>query len=277
MINYSEYNDSQKPAINLLCKLGWNYITPEETVTQRNGLLSNVILEDILADRLSAINSFEYKDKEYLFSQTNIQSAINFIKNIPEESLVKTNENVHDLLTLGKSFNETIQGDRKAYTLKYIDWENPENNVYHITDEFVVEGQKEKRRPDIVLFINGIPFVVIENKRRDKNASLTEGISQHIRNQKREEGIPKLFYYAKILLAVQPNEVKYGAVGTSEKFWAVWKEDNEKETQKIINSSKNGLKKEERQATIQDKSLVSLCSIDRVLEFVYFFYSIDCV
>ena len=54
------------------------------------------------------------------------------------------------------------------------------------------------------------------------------------RNQKREKGIPKLFHYAKILLAVQPNEVKYGAVGTAEKFWAVWKEDNETATQKII-------------------------------------------
>ncbi|MBE0392156.1 type I restriction endonuclease subunit R [Flavobacterium sp. PL002] len=269
MINYSEYNDSQKPAINLLRKLGWQYIAPEETISQRNGLLSNVILEDILAERLSAINSFEYKNKEYPFSNSNIQSAINAVKNVPEESLVKTNENIHDLLTLGKSFNETIQGDRKAYTLKYIDWENPNNNVYHITDEFVVEGVKEKKRPDIVLFINGIPFVVIENKRRDKNASLTEAISQHIRNQKREKGIPKLFHYAKILLAVQPNEVKYGAVGTAEKFWAVWKEDNETTTQKIINSANFKTAKEDRQVTAQDKALVSLCSIDRVLEFVY--------
>lgn len=269
MINYNEYNDSQKPAINLLRKLGWTYIAPEETIKQRCALLSNVILEDILAERLNAINSFEYKDREYPFSNSNIQSAINVLKNIPEESLVKTNENIHDLLTLGKSFNETIQGDRKAYTMKFIDWENPENNVYHITDEFVVEGIKEKRRPDIVLFINGIPFIVIENKRRDKNASLTEAISQHIRNQKREEGIPKLYHYAKLLLAVQPNEVKYGAVGTPEKFWAVWKEDNEKEVQKIINSTKNGIKKEDREATIQDKSLLSLCSIERILEFVY--------
>ncbi|MBU0941512.1 MAG: HsdR family type I site-specific deoxyribonuclease [Bacteroidetes bacterium] len=269
MINYSEYNDSQKPAINLLRKLGWHYIAPDETISQRNGLLSNVILEDILAERLSAINSFEYKDKEYPFSNSNIQSAINALKNVPEESLVKTNENIHDLLTLGKSFNETIQGDRKAYTLKYIDWENPNNNVYHITDEFVVEGVKEKKRPDIVLFINGIPFVVIENKRRDKNASLSEGISQHIRNQKREKGIPKLFHYAKILLAVQPNEVKYGAVGTAEKFWAVWKEDNETAVQKIIKSANFKTAKEDRQVTAQDKALVSLCSIDRVLEFVY--------
>lgn len=269
MINYNENNDSQKPAINLLRKLGWQYIAPEETIKQRGGLLSNVILEDVLAERLSAINSFEYKDKEYPFSHSNIQSAINFLKNIPEESLVKTNENIHDLLTLGKSFNESIQGDRKAYTMKYIDWENPKNNIYHCTDEFVVDGIKEKRRPDIVLFINGIPFIVIENKRRDKNASLTEAISQHIRNQKREEGIPRLYQYAKLLLAVQPNEVKYGAVGTPEKFWAVWKEDNEKEVQKLIHASKNGVNKEDREATIQDKSVLSLCNIERVIEFVY--------
>jgi type I restriction enzyme R subunit len=134
MINYSEQNDSQKPALTLLRKLGWKYLTPEQTVSQRNGLLSNVVLEDILAERLSVLNSFEYKDKDYPFSNSNIQSAINALKHIPEESLVKTNENIHDLLTLGKSFNETIQGDRKAYTLKYIDWENPSNNVYHVTD-----------------------------------------------------------------------------------------------------------------------------------------------
>lgn len=72
-----------------------------------------------------------------------------------------------------------------------------------------------------------------------------------------------------MLLAVQPNEVKYGAVGTPEKFWAIWKEDNEKEVQKIIISTKKGIKKEDREATIQDKSLLSLCSIDRILEFVY--------
>ena len=99
-INYSEQNDSQNPAINVLRKLGWKYLTPEQTVSQRNGLLSNVVLEDILAERLSAINSFEYKGKDYPFSNSNIQSAINALKHIPEESLVKTNENIHDLLTL---------------------------------------------------------------------------------------------------------------------------------------------------------------------------------
>ena len=67
------------------------------------------------------------------------------------------------------------------------DWENIENNVFHVTEEMTVSGLHENRRPDIVLFVNGIPLVIIENKRRDKNESIEEAVSQHIRNQKEIE------------------------------------------------------------------------------------------
>jgi len=227
-LKYNEYQDSQLPALNFLQKLGWQYMSLEETVLARGGILSNVILETVLAERLSAINSFEYKGKSHKFSESNLQQAINTLKNVPDEGLVITNEAVYDLITLGKSFSENMNGDKKSFTLKYIDWVNLENNHYHITEEFVVEGIKDKRRPDIVLFVNGIPFVVIENKRRDKNESLDEAISQTLRNQRKEEGIPRLFHYAQLLLAIHPNQVKYGVTGTQSKFWSVWKEDVEK-------------------------------------------------
>jgi type I restriction enzyme, R subunit len=270
-VKYSEYNDSQLPAIQLLQKMGWQYISPEDSILQRDGLFSNVLLENILAERLSSINSFEYKGDEYKFSQSNIQSAINALKNITEEgSIVNTNERVYDLITLGKSFEEVVQGDKKAFSLKYIDWKNPENNQFHITEEFLVEGIKEKRRPDIVLFVNGIPFVVIENKRRDKNDSLEEAISQTIRNQKKDEGIPRLFHYAQLLVAIHPNEVKYGAVGTPMKFWAVWKENVEKEVQKLLN-----LSSEVRLPTGQDQGLYSLCHPMRLMDLVYKFTVYD--
>jgi len=166
---------------------------------------------------------------------------------------------------------QTIQ-ERNYFT---IDWENPENNVFHLAEEFVVEGVKETRRPDIVLFVNGIPFVVIENKRRDQEESIEEAISQHIRNQKKEEGTPRLFHYAQLLMAVHPNEVKYGVTGTPAKFWSVWKEDNEKKVISLIKRTMKGVEGENRMPTAQDASLLSLCEPKRLLDIVYKYMVFD--
>ncbi|MFN8251088.1 MAG: HsdR family type I site-specific deoxyribonuclease [Ferruginibacter sp.] len=277
--SYTEVNDSQQPAIELLQKMGWQLLTKEESIQQRGSILGNVILEHILEAQLKAINSFEYKNNRYSFSEGNIHAAVYSLKNLADEGLVRTSEKLYDLLTLGRSFEETIQGDRKSFTIKFIDWENPERNVYHVAEEFVVEGIHETRRPDLVLFVNGIPFAVIENKRRDKNFSVEEAISQHIRNQGKEEGIPRLFWYTQLLLAVQPNEVKYATTGTAAKFWAVWEEqyDVEEEVMNIINKPLPGIreKTEERLPTIQDKLLYCLCKPERLIELAYKFILYD--
>ncbi|MCB9247024.1 MAG: type I restriction endonuclease subunit R [Flavobacteriales bacterium] len=277
MKSYTEIIDSQEPALTLLQKLGWKYISPEDTIRERGGIKSNVILEGILEQQLQIINSFEYKGSEYDFSKGSIHDAIYAIKNVPDEGLVKTSEKIFDLINLGKSFEEYVQGDKKSFTIKYIDWDNSENNVFHITDEFEVEGVNETRRPDLVLFVNGIPFAVIENKRRDKNASLEESISQFIRNQKKEEGIPKLFHFTHLLLAVQPNEVKYGTTDTPAKFWSYWKEQTsvEADVQHIIRSEQNDQAAEDRLPTEQDRMLYCLCRPERVMELTYKFTVFD--
>jgi type I restriction enzyme R subunit len=274
---YQEINDSQQPALSLLRKFGWNYILPEETEIERGNILSNVILEGILEKQLRKINQFEYKGKEYAFSDGSIYAAIHSIKNVQDEGLVRTSEKVYDLITLGKSFEETIQGDKKSFTLKYIDWNNLDNNVYHITDEFVVNGANDTRRSDIVLFVNGIPFAVLENKRRDKNFSIDESISQHIRNQKKEEGIPRLYHFTQLLLAVQPNEVKYATTDTHAKFWAYWQEQEniENKVKSIIQSEKNGQSAEQRLPTEQDRILYCLCRTERLMELAYKFVLFD--
>ncbi|WP_070138419.1 type I restriction endonuclease subunit R [Crocinitomix algicola] len=277
MSNYTEIKDSQIPALKLLQKMGWKYISPEQTEKERGGLLSGVILENILAQQLEKINSFEYKGGTYQFSSGNIHNAIHALKNVPDDGLLKTSEHVFDLLNLGKSFEEHIQGDKKSFTINYIDWEHPKNNVYHITDEFEVQGVNVTRRPDLVLFINGIPFCVIENKRRDKKESTNEAISQFIRNQKKDEGIPKLFHYTQLLLAVQPNEVKYATTGTPAKFWSFWKEQTEVETEThyLIHNEINQQPAENRLPTEQDRMLYCLCRPERVMELAYMFTLYD--
>ncbi len=274
--NYSEFLDSQLPAMNLLRKLKYIYLPNQVASKYRGGSESNVLLEDILEEKLIALNSFEHKGESYKFSSTNIREAIQILKTIPDEGLLRTNEKIYELLTLGKSFEERIGNYKKSFSLKYIDWKNIENNDFHIVDEFQVSGLVKERRPDIVLFVNGIPFVIIENKRRDKPHSVKESISQHIRNQKLEEGIPKLYHYAQLLLAVEPNEVKYGTVGTPYKFWSVWKEEKvETRVKRLLETKYKTIQATDRAVTEQDSVLYSLCRKDRLMELVQKFLVFD--
>jgi len=79
-------------------------------------------------------------------------------------------------------FSDDFGGDKKSITLQYIDWKNIENNVYHVTEEFSVmrSTSKEHYRPDLVLFVNGIPFCIIECKRPDMKEPLKQGsVAKH--------------------------------------------------------------------------------------------------
>ena len=158
--SFKEDHISQIPALHLLQNLGYTYLTPDEALAMRGGRLNAVILEDVLAKQLRKINQITFKGQTHPFSEGNILSAIQTLKDVVYDGLVRTNEKVYDLLCLGRSMQQSIEGDTKSFPLNYIDWEDITNNVFHVTEEFSVErtGSHEKRRPDIVLFVNGIPF-----------------------------------------------------------------------------------------------------------------------
>ena len=149
---------SQIPALQLLQNLGWEYLSPAEALHQRNSRTSAVLLDGILESQLREMNQIQYKGQEYPFTEGNIHTAVQALKEVIFDGLVRTNEKIYDLLCLGKSLQQSIQGDIKSFTLQYIDWERPERNVYHVTEEYVAErsGRKDSYIPDIVLFINGI-------------------------------------------------------------------------------------------------------------------------
>lgn len=291
--SFIEDHISQIPALQLLQNLGYTYLTPEEVLKERQDKLSNVILEDILEQRLMKINEINFKGKVYPFSPASIRGAIDAIKNVPMfDGLVTTNSKIYDLLTLGKSFEESIGNDRKSFTINYIDWNNIENNVFHVAEEFEVNrtSSDKKYRPDIVLFVNGIPLCIIECKRPDIKEPLEEAKSQHLRNQQ-EDGIPHLYKYSQILLALTSNKVQYATTGTPRKFWATWKEQKLKETdlQELVNKPLSDEQKDKlfadrfkyvrkyfdnieaegRLVTEQDKLLYSLCQPQRLLELMY--------
>ena len=296
---YSEDAISQLPALHLLQNLGWQYLKPDEALDLRGGKLSNVLLEGILVPWLRKHNLVRFKGKELPFTEGNILSALQALKEIPFDGLVRINEKIYDLLCLGKSLQQSVDGDIKSFTLHHIDWEHPENNVFHVTEEFAVErtGSHQTRRPDIVLFVNGIPFCVIECKSPHIKDPIREAISQQIRNQKDDE-IPHLFLYSQLLLALSKNEAKYATTGTPLKFWSVWREKGaglEQELQRLVSISlteeqvdklfteNEWMVREKpveygtlkRQVTEQDRVLYALCRPERLLELTYRFILFD--
>ena len=272
---------------------------PAEAVAFRAGKLGSVLLETILVEQLRKLNRIRFKGEEYEFSEANVQTAVQALKDVMYDGLVRTNEKIYDLLILGKSLQQTIEGDTKSFPLHYIDW-NPETwltkNVFHVTEEFEVErtASHETRRPDIVLFVNGIPLAVIECKRPDIKDPIAEAISQNLRNQ-RDDEIPKLFLYTQLLLALSKNEAKYGTTGTPAKFWAVWSEEVDKTLEPIFNRQLSTeqkdrlfgdryeyvrawfdkLEKKPREITAQDRALYCLCRPERLLDLTFNFILFD--
>jgi len=221
---FDEKRLSQVPALQMLVNLGYTYLTPSQALAARGGKPGQVLLEEVLRERLKKNNRIHARGQTFLFSEENVQTAIQRLKNVKYDGLLRTNEAVYDLLTLGVALEQSIEGDSKSHTLHYIDWKTAANNDYHVTAEFTVERTRstETCRPDIVLFVNGIPFAVIECKAPTVEAA--QGVSQMVRNQ-RDEYIPRLFSYAQLLLATNKNEVRYATTGTPARFWAAWQEE----------------------------------------------------
>lgn len=266
---YLEINASQRPALALFEAMGYTYISPADCDKQR-GSRYHVLLRDILRGQLRRLNRYAYAGAENEFSAANIERAMEDLDEPLTDGLVRTSEKIYDALLLGKSYPETV-GDGKmlSFNLRYIDWDNPQNNVFHVTEEFAVDSRDRQHnaRPDIVLFINGIPFAVIECKA--PHIPVEEAVGQMISNQQAAY-IPQLFKFAQLVVATNKNAVKYATAGTPKKFWSVWKEQDDEWLQTRLKALVP-----DRMPTEQDRNTVSLFSRERVFELIRYFILFD--
>ncbi|MBQ1780796.1 MAG: type I restriction endonuclease subunit R, partial [Bacteroidales bacterium] len=239
---------------------------------------SNVLLEDILRQQLRNLNSIRIgSHSEARFSEQNIENGVAAMRNVPMEGgYLNGNEAVYNMLTLGKAFEQSIDGDKKSYTMRYIDWQHPENNAFHVTEEFAVTraGSNDTYRPDIVLFVNGIPLVVIECKRPDVKGAEEQAISQHLRNQK-EDGIRSLYVYSALLLAIGNSFGSYATTGSGAQFWCKWHERFPNKTAEQDYLQRLNEMVGDREVTLQDEYLYNLCRPERLLELMYHFTIYD--
>lgn len=298
--SFLEDQASQLPALKLLVNMGYTYLSPAEALQLRAGKASNVLLEEVMRKQLPVINTIRQSSvKTALFTSANIEAGIRSLKEIPlNEGYMVASQQAWELLAYGKSLQQSVDGDIKSYNLQYIDWHNPYNNVFHVTEEYKVTkaASNEHQIPDIVLFVNGIPLVVIECKRPDLPEAISKAIVQHLRNQQ-EDGIRRLYIYSQVLLALCTTQASYGTPGAKEKHWGIWREQftADKEQQQyqqnlsaLVNkhTDQNALQAmqqqrtgellqymqqqlfEERSVSVQDEYLFNLCHPVRLLELV---------
>lgn len=211
-------------------------------------------------DRYSNQNIEESLLQNFLAEQGHIQvlitRAIKQLKDAasdPNESLYNNNKNVYSLLRYGAKVKAEASDNYE--TVRFIDWKNPESNHFAIAEEVTVLGNREKR-PDIVLYVNGIAVGVIELKR--STVSIGDGIRQSITNQQKEF-IQPFFSTVQFVFAGNDTEgLRYGTIGTGEKYFLKWKEGDTDEGMYQV-----------------DKYLLKMCNKRRLLELMYDFVLFD--
>ncbi len=299
--SYLEKVQSQLPALELLIKMGWQYLTPEETTRLRSGRMGSAILEPILLEHIRTHCCYEFKGAVHPFTENAIQNAVQALKAFRATGATHQHEQAYDLLCLGTSVPQTVEGDTKSFTINYIDWKTPENNTFHCTAEYKVEriGHQKHYIPDIVLFVNGIPLVVMECKRsaytQTKKQPIDIAIDQ-LGDYQVKEGIPQLFLFCQILMALARDKAEYGTTNTPRAFWTVWKEEQtdgrirelldrsiaQNDTETLLSGPFKGFRndylailEQGRGIYEQDRLLYCLCRQERLIELAYKFILFD--
>ncbi|WP_137886360.1 type I restriction endonuclease subunit R [Pseudomonas sp. 2FE] len=293
---FQEEYSAKIPALALLANLGFRYLSPSEALELR-GSKERVVLAPVLRAELGKRRFFS-NGVEHGLSEAALSKLVGEISHPPlNEGLQAANQRLSDQLLYGVSVGDFVAGSKLNPTIPLIDWQNPANNSFHLTEELGVGCASGigQRIPDIVLYVNGLPLVVIEAKRPDANSGkdlIKQGISQMLRNQRADE-IPLLFTFSQLLLVIDGSSGRYGTVGTTEKFWAAWREEEISEVE-FAELKNRPLDADQEQAIFasrpaaslawyrswlggglvasqQDKLLASLCRPDRLLELVHFY------
>lgn len=216
-------------------------------------------------------NIDENRLKEYLhkqgYSDELIRRAVNvLIDTSKRPSLYYANKDVYSLLRYGISVRENVSVHNQ--TVRLINWTEPHKNDFYIAEEVTIRGEHTKR-PDIVLYVNGIAVCVIELKR--SIVSVSEGIRQNLDNQSNDFIRP---FFATIQLAMAGNDtegLRFGVIDTPEKHYIEWKED-EKATDplSLFIQAQN-----ENEGYKIDRHLISVCQKERLLDILFNFIVFD--
>ncbi|MGD9489875.1 MAG: type I restriction endonuclease subunit R [Calditrichaceae bacterium] len=223
--------------------------------------------EDILEDWLL--------NKQKIDSNLVVKAIYEFGKAVNDQSrsLYDVNKEVYSMLRYG--VNVQPETGQKKQTVDLIDWENPMNNDFAVAEEVTIKGMHEKR-PDIVLYVNGIVLGVLELKR--STVSVSEGIRQNLDNQK-HIFIKSFFNTIQYVMAGNDIEgIAYGVIETKEKYFQKWKEvseENNKDHHYLLELTKPIRNCAAKYEYPLDRNVVELLNKERFLELIHNFIVFD--
>ncbi|WP_311030580.1 type I restriction endonuclease subunit R [Mesorhizobium koreense] len=197
----SEYRLAEKPALDMLAALGWQVLPPAQALAMREEE-NRTILKPVLIDALRTLNGIGAEDAEAIYND-----------------LATLSDNEEWQRKLRGGYSRRLTGENRDRPIALIDFKNQSRNIFHVTNQFRVATQRP-RIPDIVLFVNGIPLVVIEAKSPLKTTAKAEEAFEQIKQYERD--IPRLFYSNAFNLVTDGMATLYGATGASSQFYALW-------------------------------------------------------
>ena len=257
-VTWNERDLSEDPAVDLLQSLGHRYMPPEALEGEREGP-KDVVLASRLEAALKRLNPW--------LSDTNVAQAIRRVTQVAAASPPEVNQAIYTSLTYGVALEQDRGGGRKSYTVRFFDFDEPERNEWIVTRQYRVRGSKKDIIPDMVVFVNGLPLVVIECKSPTIGDGWKgEALKQLRRYQEADDrwkgqGAPKLFETAQILIATCGERAVYGTVGTPERYYLEWKEPHPLSVGELA-------KKLGREPTAQDILLYGLLEPRNLLDIV---------
>lgn len=220
-----EYNKVELPAIKQLQSLGWTHIegaklSPDES-DERNSL-KDVVLENRLSASIKRINPW--------INDNNLHKVVRDLTKLKYTDLISANKFIWKTLNQCMSVMQDLGNGNKGQTVHIIDFKNLENNEFVCTDQFKVAGSDDKNIiPDIILFVNGLPLVVIECKSPYITNPIEEGIKQlmryaNLRNPIDNEGAEKLFHYNLMMVSTHYDKAKVGTITSRMENYLEWKD-----------------------------------------------------
>ncbi len=218
--DWNELHESENPAVNLLKAFGYHYVASDTLETERDSL-KDTILVGRLSKALMKLNPW--------LSDDNKHDAIRAITSVQAASLLDASRVIHTTLTYTKSVQQDLGFGKQGQNVRYLDFVDPHNNEFVVTRQYRLQGVKKQIVPDIVIFVNGIPLVVIECKSPTLGDKWKgEGIEQLLRYQEigddyRELGMPKLFETVQLVIVTCGQGACYGTVTTPPRFFFEWK------------------------------------------------------